>query len=1113
MLTATQGSGEKASTSSYTYDSVGNVTSVTNGNGKVTSYSYDQLSNLVERMTSLGDKETYTYNVNNQLEKVTRSDGKTISYDYNKLDQLLKVEYSEKQDGQVLYTYDADGRRVSMSDLTGTSQYATNEEGEITGVRQGDGSLIQYEYDAYGNISKMIYPDGSTVSYTYDELDRLTSVTDVKGQKTSYSYNPAGDLTEVNRGDGTKSFLTYDKAHRLTELRHVDKQDKLISSYGYEYDDGGYIAKETIKQDGETLVHTYTYDTLGQVENMTVSDASGKELSKLSYTYDLAGNKLTSTETVDGKESQTRFTYDDHNRLTKLEGPDGTITYTYDKNGNRIASEKNSEKLDYIYDTENRLLAIKDKKGLLMAALYDGDDNRVFTASRKEGKNTYQLFQRKPKDTKSGRKSPYTAPSGDQHSLFWYGFSQNVLQALSTLPQTIGSIWHSIFDDVSTAYHQKVAKDRATKEGIVVNPPELGNLPGQGEVTYASQVQDVLIPYTTREDTYNYYEERNYVNDVNREHTEVLETYDHDGKVRETYSYGKGRTSYLNNQTGDSYNYLTNQSGSVTGLTKDGQAVASTSYNLYGARKTSTDTTGQPFAYNGEARDDTGLDYLRARYYDSQGGTFLTEDSYPGEDTDPLSQNRYSYVQNNPVNYTDPSGHFWNSIKKGWNYVKKTASNAWNGVKRVASNTWNTVKRVASNTWNGVKSFASKAWNATKSAFNHATNWVSTQYNRASNWIGRQWNKVQTAYNSASDYVQTKYQQTQARIQELRYQAIRTAYALAIGFKASPTIREGKNLLRNWNPALLNTLKHICDPKTTKASDRAGNKVNSVDDYSVSAYEFKQNLKKQYGFDEQTSDLLWKLYKNIEKKEGRNTDYVYNRLVGGIIYNDENAQWNNSVLEYLKDIVKWNGTAGPGSTGGAKGYYSIEEQMNRFGLSGEKYEIVRASIVKQYRDANKGKADIDFAHQSITTATNLYDNKNRLANFEGLRKGYWGDSHQHTNDLSGWLGDVTIGNPPSMNIQDYKADLDAVNITSIMKNQRISYVAATNQYYDQLSTNSYSRESEFLKNMGGMEYVKKQIYKEAGINHQNDTQAMEMLKEKNNVAYQFIQDLSKEKGR
>ena len=109
---------------------------------------------------------------------------------------------------------------------------------------------------------------------------------------------------------------------------------------------------------------------------------------------------------------------------------------------------------------------------------------------------------------------------------------------------------------------------------------------------------------------------------------------------------------------------MTSQSGSVTGLTKDGKAVASTNYNLSGARKTSTDPTAQPFAYNGEDCGDTGLDYLRARYYDSQGGTFLTEDSYSGEARDSLSKNRYSYVQNNPVNYTDPSGYFWNSIKR-----------------------------------------------------------------------------------------------------------------------------------------------------------------------------------------------------------------------------------------------------------------------------------------------------------------------------------------------------------------------------------------------------------------------------------------------------------------
>lgn len=57
------------------------------------------------------------------------------------------------------------------------------------------------------------------------------------------------------------------------------------------------------------------------------------------------------------------------------------------------------------------------------------------------------------------------------------------------------------FESFIPTYDLKKQLLTATKEGIVVNPPELGNLPGQGEVTYTSQVQEVLIPYTTREDT------------------------------------------------------------------------------------------------------------------------------------------------------------------------------------------------------------------------------------------------------------------------------------------------------------------------------------------------------------------------------------------------------------------------------------------------------------------------------------------------------------------------------------------------------------------------------------------------------------------------------------
>ncbi|HEM3588792.1 TPA: RHS repeat-associated core domain-containing protein, partial [Streptococcus suis] len=429
----------------------------------------------------------------------------------------------------------------------------------------------------------------------------------------------------------------------------------------------------------------------------------------------------------------------------------------YDKNGNRTSSGTDDAKLDYIYDTENRLLAVKDKEGLLFAALYDGDDNRVFTASRTQATNTYQLFKRKPADKK--RKSPYTAPDGEANSLFWYGFTQNVVQFFSSFTTSEGYDWIETFDTVSTAYHQKVAKDRATEEGLVVNPPSEDNLPGEDEVLYRSQVQDVLIPYTTKEDTYNYYETRNYVNDVNRDHTQVLQTYDDQLQKRETYVYGNGRATYTNESTGDSYHYLTSQSGSVTGLTQNGQAVASSSYALYGETKQTTDTTGNPFAYNGEARDITGLDYLRARYYDSQAGTFLTADSYPGSQTDPLSQNLYAYVQNNPANYTDPSGHIWKALTNAYNTAKKAVSKAYSAAKKVVVDTYNTVKKAVVNTYNTIKSAVGHAVNWVGQKVNQAVNWAGNAVRQTTNWIGQQFTSQRGYNNSTRNYV--TYQQSE----------------------------------------------------------------------------------------------------------------------------------------------------------------------------------------------------------------------------------------------------------------------------------------------------------------------------------------------------------------
>ncbi|NBI30727.1 RHS repeat domain-containing protein [Chengkuizengella marina] len=85
-------------------------------------------------------------------------------------------------------------------------------------------------------------------------------------------------------------------------------------------------------------------------------------------------------------------------------------------------------------------------------------------------------------------------------------------------------------------------------------------------------------------------------------------------------------------------------------------------YDIWGNVLTETShetkTFDNPFQYTGEIYDEeSGLIYLRTRYYDSSMGRFITEDTYEGEINNPLSLNLYTYVYNNPLRYTDPSGH------------------------------------------------------------------------------------------------------------------------------------------------------------------------------------------------------------------------------------------------------------------------------------------------------------------------------------------------------------------------------------------------------------------------------------------------------------------------
>ncbi len=92
-------------------------------------------------------------------------------------------------------------------------------------------------------------------------------------------------------------------------------------------------------------------------------------------------------------------------------------------------------------------------------------------------------------------------------------------------------------------------------------------------------------------------------------------------------------------------------------------------------RYNSPTTTPTAYLYTGQRKDATGLYFYNARYYDPTLGRFLSADSIVPSPANPQSLNRYSYVLNNPLRYTDPTGHFSKEQIEG--YLRKHHGDQW----------------------------------------------------------------------------------------------------------------------------------------------------------------------------------------------------------------------------------------------------------------------------------------------------------------------------------------------------------------------------------------------------------------------------------------------------
>jgi RHS repeat-associated protein len=628
------------------YDTKGNETTKTDGNGDQISYAYDD-QNRVTEITQGGQKTKVSYQVNSDestTTSVTDANGHVKQEPASASGSVTTT--SDLGDGSesitTKYTYDDRGNKISEVYANGAKKtYEYNSRNLVTKTqsydKEGTKTLIsRYRYDDYGQLLEMtdyrVSSETETAyrytEYTYDQGGRITAFAeisqntqptadDIKAHQIRYTYNEDGNLSKVSyptTKDGIQSLsYIYDENGWLQEIKGElyskgQTTEKVLRSYTY--DAYGKVKeikdyRNLLKDSDQAVQKVYIYDNFDRVKEMIYTDLeTGKVMESYQYSYDKNSNITKKTqvnnypkEDADKVNETKSYTYDTLGRLTKTVTIDHnkndktkTVTYTYDNVGNRLKEDDGTTTISYTYNGLDQLKTSTKEKGTAVEEVrqYDYDMN---------GNQT------DVKNTKTGENQTY------------------VYDAENRLSQV------SVTKDGKTAVIQQNIYNGEGQRIQKVDGDEMTNY----------YYQDGIAAYTTDADG-------------NQNSQNLIGT---EGNVLATERFKGDDTQY--------YLYNKDIQGSTTSLVKeDGSADATYQYTDFGETIIHGDDQAKnEVCYTGGIYDQsTGLYYLNARYYDPEDGRFMTEDSYRGEIMNPETGHLYVYCTNNPVNYVDPSGHF-----------------------------------------------------------------------------------------------------------------------------------------------------------------------------------------------------------------------------------------------------------------------------------------------------------------------------------------------------------------------------------------------------------------------------------------------------------------------
>lgn len=318
----------------YTYNSFGEIQTITDANSNVTTFSYNAngyLTQIDGPLAGTNDVTTFTYDGYGRLYTVTDSEGYVITYSYDSANRTTVTTYPDGTTEQTIY----EKLDVSMS-------------------KDRIGRWTQSGYDSMDQLAYQVDALGRKTQYAWCVCGSLASMTDPAGHTTSWAHDLEGRVTQKTYPDGTRTNYVWDNslsriAQRVDALQQVTNylylQDNTLAQIAHPYSvnatsNAAYMSDPTFNRSlgisNGAVGNVYRYNPyisdafatpttgvgrLASVSNNTIANAT------TTYSYDSLGR--TSNRSINGATNSDTSSYDAMSRITGETNTLGSFTYSY----------------------------------------------------------------------------------------------------------------------------------------------------------------------------------------------------------------------------------------------------------------------------------------------------------------------------------------------------------------------------------------------------------------------------------------------------------------------------------------------------------------------------------------------------------------------------------------------------------------------------------------------------------------------------------------------------------------------------------------------------------------------------------------------------------------